>query len=164
MEPFNRNFSQKGRIIAFVNCLLSATPNVELGISISLKVEKLLENEVVETFLNSAMSRVSFQLTDVEYLQHVDNLMTQFNVFATGGSGWVVRRLKRLEIKTVTCGKVTGGSYIETPPFLKPLNRLILNFVKNVITSASCIVLRLLYSSIGRANSSKIYKKNIERL
>ena len=129
LEPFNYITSQKDRITAFVNSSLSVTPNVKLGLSIAVKLEKPLESEVVEAFFNSAMSRVSSQLTDVEYLQHVDALMTQLNVFATGGSGWVVGTMTRLEIKTVSCSKVTGGSYIETPPILKALNRSILNVV-----------------------------------
>ena len=103
-------------------------------------------SEVVETFFNSAMSRVFSQLTDVEYLQHEDALMTQLNVFATGRSGWVVEALTWLEIKTVSCSKVTGGSDKQTPPILKPLNRSILSVVNKVITSASCIVSQLLYS------------------
>ena len=60
------------------------------------------------------MSRVSSQLTDVEYLQHVDALMTQLNVFAGGGSGLAVGTFTRLEIKTTSCGKITGCPYRNT--------------------------------------------------
>ena len=110
------------------------------------------------------MSRVSPQLTDVEYLQHVDALMTQLNVFATGGSGWVVGTLTRLEIKTVSCSKVTGGSYIETSPIVKPLNRSILNVVNKRDNFCLYCVAAALFSFIGRANSPKTNEKNIERL
>ena len=91
--------------------------------------------------------------------------MTQLNVFATGGSGWVVGTLKRLEIKTVSCGKVTGGSYIETPPNLKPLNRSILNVVnkRDNFCFLYCVAAAL-FSFFGRADSPKTHKKNIERL
>ena len=85
LEPSNYISSQKDRITAFVNSLLSVTPNVKLGLSIAVKLEKPLESEVVEAFFRSAMSRVSSQLTDVEYLQHVDALMTQTTVFGMGG-------------------------------------------------------------------------------
>ena len=165
LEPFNYITSQKDRITAFVNSLSSVTPNVKLGLSIAVKLEKPLESEVVEAFFNSAMSRVSSQLTNVEYLQHVDALMTQLNVFATGGSGWVMGTLTRLEIKTVSCSKVTGGSYIETPPILKALNRSILNVVnkRDNFCFLYCVAAALL-SFIGRANSPKTHKKNIERL
>ena len=160
LEPFKYIISQKGRIIAFVNSLLSVTPNVKLGLSIAVKLEKPLESEVVEAFFNSAMSRDSSQLTDVEYLQNVDGLMTQLNVFATGGSEWLVGTLTRLEIKTVSCSKITGGSYIEMPPILKPLNRSILNVVKkrDNFCFLYCVAAAL-FSPIGRANSPKTHKK-----
>ena len=157
--------SQKDKITAFVNSLLSMTPNVKLGLSIAVKLEKPSESDVVEAFFKSAMSRVSSQLTDVEYLQCVDALMPQLNVFATGGWGWVVGTLTRLEIKTVSCSKVTGGSYIETPPILKPLNRSILKVVnkRDNFCFLYCVAAGL-FSFIGRTNSPKTHKKNIERL
>ena len=111
------------------------------------------------------LSEKAFSLTDVECLQHVDALMTQLNVFATGCSGWVVATLTRLEIKTVSSSKVTGGSYIETPPILKPLNRSILNVVNKCdnFCFLYCVAAAL-FSFIGRVNSPKTHKRNIERL
>ena len=67
LEAFNYIFSQKDTIIAFVNSLLSVTPNVKLGIRIAVKLEKPLGSEVVEAYFNSTISRFSSQLTDVEY-------------------------------------------------------------------------------------------------
>ena len=83
-----------------------------------------MESEAVEAFFNSPLCRIACELTEDEYMQHIDALMTQLNV--TGGSGWVVETMKQLEIKIVACGYVIGGSYIETPPILKPLKRSIL--------------------------------------
>ena len=88
-----------------------------------------MESEAVEAFFNSPMCRIACELTEDEYMQHIDALMTQLNVFATGGSGWVVETMKQLAIETAACGNVAGGSYIETPPILKPLKRSILNVV-----------------------------------
>ena len=67
LELFNYIISQKDRTTAFVNSSLSVTPNVKLGLGIAVKLEKPLESEVVEAFFTSAMSRVSSELTDVEY-------------------------------------------------------------------------------------------------
>ena len=165
LESFNYNFFHKDRITAFVNSLLSVTPNVKLCLNIAVKMGKPLESKLVETSFTSAMSRVSSQLTDVDYLQHVDALMTQLNVLAAGGSGWVVGTMTRLEIKTVSSSIDTGGSYIETPPILKPLNCSILNVVneRDNFCFLYCVAAAL-FSFIGRANSPKTHKKNIERL
>ena len=104
-------------------------PNLKLGLTICVKLEKPLENETVKAFFNSPMGRISCKISDEEYMQHMDALMTQLNVFATGGSGWVVKTLNRLEIETVCCSNVTGNSYIETPALLKPLKNSLLNVV-----------------------------------
>ena len=77
--------------------------------SIAVRLEKPMESEAVEAFFNSPMCRIACELTEDEYMQHIDALMTQLNVFATGGSGWVVETMKQLEIKTAACGNVTGG-------------------------------------------------------
>ena len=165
LEPFNYLVSQKDGVIGFVNNLLKETPNVKLGITISVKLEKPFESEVTEAFFNSPMSRIACAFTDDEYYEHVDALMSQLNVFATGGSGWVVQSLKRLEIKTVSCSNVTGASYIETPALLKPLTRTILNIVnkRDNFCFLYCIAAAL-FSFVGRATSPKSHRKNIQRL
>ena len=84
--------------------------NLKLGMSNAVKLEKPKESEAVEAFFNLAMCGNASELTEDEAMQHFDALMTQLNVFATGGSGWVVETMKRLEIKTAACGNVNGGS------------------------------------------------------
>ena len=79
-------------------------------------------------FFNSSMGRISCKISGDEYMKHMDALMTQLNVFATGGSVWVVKTLSRLEIKTVCGNNVTGSSCIETS-LLKLLKRSLLNVV-----------------------------------
>ena len=85
-----------------------------------------------------------------------NTLMTQLNVFATGGSGWVVETMKQLEIKTAACGNVTGCSHKETPPILKPLKRSILNVVnkRNKFCFLYCIEAAI-FSFVGRPHSPK---------
>lgn len=165
LEPFNFLISHKEKVIGFVNKLLNDTPNVKLGITISVKLEKPFESEVTEAFFNSPMSRIACAFTDDEYHEHIDALISQLNVFATGGSGWVVQSLKRLEIRTVSCSNVTGSSFIETPAILKPLTRTILNIVnkRDNFCFLYCIAAAL-FSFVGRATSPKSHRKNIQRL
>ena len=165
LEPFNYPILVREKIISFVNALLRETSILKLGMSIAVRLEKPRESEAVEAFFNSPMCRIACELTEDEYMQHIDALMTQLNVFATGGSGWVVETMKQLEIKTAACGNVTGGSYIETPPMLKPLKRSILNVVnkRDNFCFLYCIAAAI-FSFVGRPHSPKIHKKNIERL
>ena len=96
-------------------------------------------------------------------MQHIDALMTQLNVSATGGSVWVVETMKQLEMKTAACGNVTRGSYIEKPPILKPLKRSILNVVeeRDSFCFFYCIAVAI-FSIVGRPHSPKVHKKIIE--
>ena len=55
--------------------------------SIAVRLEKPIKREAVEVFFISAISRIAFELTEDEEMQHFDALMTQLKVFATGGSG-----------------------------------------------------------------------------
>ena len=115
--------------IFFVKAFSRKTSNLKHGMNIVVRLEKRMESEAVEAFFKSSRCRITCELTEDEYKQHIDALMTQLKVFATGGSGWVVETMKQLEIKTAARGNVTGGSYIKTPPILKPLKRSILNVV-----------------------------------
>ena len=90
--------------------------------------------------------------------------MTELNVFATGGSSWVVETMKKLEIKTAACGNVTGGSYVETPPIIKPLKRSILSVFNRQYKFCFLYCLAAEnFSFLGRPHSPKIHEK-IERL
>ena len=50
--------------------------NLKLGMSIAVRLEKPLESEAVEAFFNSPMFRIGCELTEDEYMQHIDALMT----------------------------------------------------------------------------------------
>ena len=106
------------------------------------------------------MGRISCKISDDEYMQHMDALMTQLNVLATGGSGWVVKMLSRLEIKTVCCNNVTGGSYIETPALLKPLKRSRLNVNRDKFCFLYCIAAAL-FSFTGKPFRPDSHKKTL---
>ena len=164
LEPFNYLVSQKEIIIRFVDSLLKSMPNLKLGLTICVKLEKPLENETIEAFFNSPMGRSSCKISDDEYMQHMGALMTQLNVFGTGGSGWVVKTLNRLEIITVYCNKTTGSSYIETPALLKPLKRCLLNVVnkRDIFCFLYCIAAAL-FSFTDKPFRLNSHKKNTEK-
>ena len=89
LKPFNFLISNKEPLIGFLKTLLHSTPNVKLGINISFKLEKPLTNDVAEAYFNSTMSRLSCIFTDETFMKPFDALMSQLNVFATGGL-WLV--------------------------------------------------------------------------
>ena len=128
LEPFNCLVSQKKSIIRFAVYLLKSRPNLNLGLIFCVNLEKSLEHEIVEAFFNSPRSRISCFISD-ENIQRLRALMTQLNAFGTGVSGWVVKTLGRLEIKTVCFSWFTDSSYLQTTTLLEPLNCSLLNVV-----------------------------------
>ena len=103
-------------------------------------------------------------MTMDEFLVHVDQLMFQL-MFASGGSGWVVEKLPRLEIKTAQSAISPVGTYIETPPILRNLKRSLLNIVnkKDSFFFLYCIAAAL-FSFVGSPFRQRSHLKNIEKL
>ena len=161
LEPSNYLSLVLDKNISFVNALLRERSNLKPGMSIAVRQEKPMESEAVETFFNSPKCRIAGELTtEDEYMQQIDALMTQLNVFATGGSGWVVETMKQLKIKTAACGNVTRGSFMEKPPILKALKRSIVNVVDERDNFCFDWIASAIFSFVGRPHSPKVHKKN----
>ena len=100
-----------------------------LGFTFCVKLSKLSEKEVMEALSNRLICRIFCKITDDAYMQDMDALIKQLNVIATGGSGWVVKTLSRVGIKTVGCHIFAGSSYMETPTLLNSLKSSFLKVV-----------------------------------
>ena len=165
IEPFNCLISLKDKIMGFVNSILEVEGNTKMGFSMSVRSRKPLVDDSTEAFFNSSMAKLSLELTEEEFLEHLDQIMSQLNVFATGGSGWVVEKMERFEIKTAKCATVVAGSYIETPPILQKLKRSLLNIVnkKDNFCFLYCVGAAL-FSFVGRAFRPKTHLENVQKL
>ena len=71
LQPFNYLVSQKESVVRFVDDLLKSKPNLKLGLTICVKLEKPLENETVEALFNSPMARSSCKISDDEYIFNI---------------------------------------------------------------------------------------------
>ena len=142
IDPFNYLVSQQQSIIDFIDAELQKVPIMENGFTIAVDLVKPLNNDKVTAFFKSFLARIANNITDEEYLDHVDQLMSKLNVFASCGSGRVIECLQSVEVKTATCQTLSGSSYIETPDLLKGLSKRLLN-VKNKTTIFNfCIALQ----------------------
>jgi len=165
IDPFNYLVSQQTNIMDFIDAELQKVPNMKVGISISVDLVKPLNNDKITAFFNSCLVRIAHSITDEEYLDHVDQLMSKLNVFASCGSGWVIESLKCIEVKTATCQTLNGSSYIETPNILKGLSKSLLNVrnKKDNFCFLYCVAASI-FSFIGRAIYPKSHKENVKRL
>ena len=165
IDPFNCLISLKDNILRFVNSLLNSTASVKIGFSISVGLVKPIVEESTEAYFNSNMVRLAVEMTEEEYMEHVDQLISQLNVFATGGSGWVVEKLMRFELKTAKCASAVGGSYIETPAILQKVSRSLLNIInkRDNLCFIYCVAAAL-FSFVGRPFRPKTHLKNVQKL
>ena len=142
IDPFNYLASQQQSIIDFIDAELQKVPNMKIGFTIAVDLVKPLNNDKVTAFFNSFLARIANNITDEEYLDHVDQLMSKLNVFASCVSGWVIECLQSVEVKTATCQTLSGSSYIETPDLMKSLSKSLLNVKNKNATFVFCIALQ----------------------
>ena len=106
------------------------------------------------------MRKISCKISDDEIMHYMDVLMTQLNIFATGGSGWVVKTLSRLEIKSISHERFIRSFYIETAALLKRLKRSFSNVVNKRDTFCClCCIAAALFFFTGKPFPSNSHKK-----
>ena len=164
IDPFNYLVLHQPNIMDFVDAQLQKVLNMKVGISISVDLVEPLNNDKVTAFFNSCLVRIAHSITDEEYRDHVDQLMSKLNVFASCGSGWVIESLKCIDVKTATCQTLNGSSYNETPNMLKGLSKSLMN-VRNKNDNFCFLycVAASIFSFIVRANYPKSHKGNVKR-
>ena len=96
----------------------------------------------VEVFFNFPMTRDACELTEDEFMPHIDALMRRLNVFATCGSYRAVETLKQLELKTASFGNVTEVLILKSRQFSNPWNVLFWLLFISEIFFPSFIVLQ----------------------
>ena len=152
-------------IIDFIVTELQKVPKMKIGQTIAVCLVKLLNNDKVTAFFNSFVARIANNITDDEYLDHIDQLMSKLNVSASCGSGWVIESLQSVEVKTATCQTLSGSSHIETPNITKGLSKSLLN-VKNKNDNFCFLycVAAASFAFTGHTFSPKSHRENVTLL
>ena len=66
-------------------------------------------------YFYSKLERLGHELQDDDFNNFVDQLISQMNVYCSGGSGWVVDTLLAVEVKVAAPVRQSGSSFIPTP-------------------------------------------------
>ena len=69
------------------------------SLCVSIDFLKPITLDKTTSYFTSSMETISRSLTSEEYYSYVDQIMTQINIFCTGGSGWVFDQLKSLDVE-----------------------------------------------------------------
>ena len=130
VEPFQFLTSNEYKIITFFNDKLPYHGSSRIGIAVHIKLCKPLEDEQITVYFHSPMERLAHEITEEEYTNMIDALISQLNVYCSGGSGWVTETLLILEIRMAGPYRESASSFIDTPSELKDVPRSLLN-IKN---------------------------------
>ena len=131
LDPFEFMVHQQENIRQFIDHQREQHGSLKYGICLKVDFLKPLEEVTTCSYFNSQLTETVSPVSFEEYFEHVDQLISQINIFCTAGSGWVIDRLASLEIKTCRYKPMRAGSYIPTPKTLKGLRKSLLN-IKNV--------------------------------
>ena len=111
------------------------------------------------------MQTISTFLSEDDFFKHMDQLMTQVNIFCTAGSGWVIERLVSLDVKMNKYNPTRIGSFIPTPQPVEKLRQCLLN-VKNTNDNNNCFmycVAAALFPVKRNAEHPAQYRKHFKR-
>ncbi len=162
--------SQRKNIEALVLDKVQAYPQkVQFIAHIDLmKPAPLDESEEKETtvYANSEMTTVySDGLTDDQFFDMVEKMLSVLFIFASGGSGWVVSQINHVDVKMAQFQPIQGSSYIELPPNIKKCKYLlnIRNKDHNCFTYCFVAAYHMKYGpSLTREGKSETYRTNPE--
>lgn len=92
---------------------------VQFSAIISLVKPDGPEEKQIDVFLNTYMMPVFFDgLSDEQFLDMVQQMISTLNVFATYGSGWIVQKIKKVVVNMGKFSPIRGSRYISLPPEL----------------------------------------------
>ena len=164
IEPFQFLTSNQTKIITFLNNKLPSKGSSRLGITLHVQLCKPLEDQRVTVYFHSPMERLAHEITEEELSNMVDSLISQLNVYCSGGSGWVTETLKRLEIRMAGPYRESASSYIGTPSELKDLRRSLLNIRNKDEYCFLYSVLAALFPQKKHAERPSTYLPYMDRL
>ena len=101
---------------------------VKVQLSVKLIIQKSIEEDTdkIEVHLNTNMFPVFAQgLTKETFFEMIDKLLSTLFSFTAHGGGWIVDKIKTVELKKVNFAPARGSSYLALPSELQGVRRLL---------------------------------------
>ena len=84
------------------------------------------EEQAIEIFVSSEMTTVYLDgLSNEDFFKMLNKMLNILFMFSSQGSGWILRKVNRLEIKIAAFAPVHASSYIALPGFLNGCRSLL---------------------------------------
>ena len=86
-----------------------------VGLCIQVVLSKPLDGEKVSSCFSTRLIRVVESIDECDLIELVDQFLRQLNVFCSGGSGCILKKLLSLDMKVGKTRSLAGSSFIPTP-------------------------------------------------
>ena len=119
----------------------------------------------VSCHANGYTKPVLFLLTDNDYLEMVDQIVSTLQVFCSTGSGFIIESLEPLDIKINQYKPIRGSSYVPTPAIFK--NKIFLLNIQNKhdnLCFAYSVLAALNPSSSNKKQDLSLYQNKMHQL
>ena len=107
----------------------NAAKKVQFVVSLDLYKERNEndnEKQAIEIFASSEMTTVYLDgLSNEDFFKMLSKMLNILSMFSSQGSGWILRKVNRLEIKIAAFAPVHASSYIALPGFLNGCRSLL---------------------------------------
>ena len=141
---------------------------VELGplkiqLSVLVQMLKPTDDTKVGCHANTKSKVLTSELSDDEVFEMVDELNNSIQIFSTGGSGFVVKKIDHLDININKFKPIRGSSYIATPAALVG-NNFLLNIRNNDNKCFAYSVLAAMFPEKEHKQRQNKYKPSLHKL
>ena len=105
---------------------LEGPQKVQLSLSITLTKGINEEEKHVTIYANAEMQIVyTDALSEEQFFESVQHIVNVVSMYATSGSGWIIEKVEKLEIRFAKFNPIRGSTYIALPTELSALKCLI---------------------------------------
>lgn len=165
-DPMSYLLENMNRLISFINTTVSQFPNAKVQLMMRVKLVKPLDAQTSSPYFNSKSVPVfaDVGMSNTQYHLLLDQLLSHMSIYATSGSGWIVDKLLKVEIKFTEYSPIRGSSYIPTPNYFHR-NKFLLN-IENVVDNLCFIycILAVLQRPNDNAFRPSLYQSRLDQL
>ena len=136
-----------------------------VGLCLQVVLAKPCTDETISPYFSSRLVRAVESIDNADLDELIDQVLRQLNVFCSGGSGWILKKLSSLDIKICHTKSLSGTSYLPTPPKLKGMRKCLLN-IKNLFDNFCFIycIVPFLFPRSENCQRPSYYRDKFDRL
>ena len=109
VDPFAFLLDNKDHLKTILVEKIQGQGHSRVGLRVQVQLMKPLDEQSVTPCLNSSLLRVVGVIDDDEWFETIEQVISQINIFSTGGCGWVVQQLINVDLKVCKARTLSGS-------------------------------------------------------